>query len=740
MKPFALFQQSERGASEVAGAAMLIGLVGTAMVLTLVIGGAALDQAEGQNDQQQASTILQEMDSRFSSLSASGDTPQMSFDLGETNPSDFRLNNSGYLNVTVNDRAACTANITMSSLVHERNGATVGYEAGGVWESDASAGSTMLTSPSVRYTAGTIDIHVVNVTGHVNAAGNSAEYDVAQSRARSLAHSQQLFQGDCARPSNVTLQVQSDYYRAWESYLETEFGASATSFETNRTARITLESADLPDRVDDSRNNVINLSGNAYTSVTLTGNSIEVDKGAGNLYSVAVTPLTGQEPNIGRISDIEDATNITRTPLDVTFVLDESGSMGNYDGDGQTRATEAQNAAKGFLGELNASMDRAGAVSFDTNAQYQVTNGWTGHYLTDDFDALNNTLEGIGANGGTESQDGIEYGNNVFALDSNETRKQVMVLLTDGVNNDCQDPWTAQPLPETNDDQPYNCGGSGTDNKESRELADEAAANGVTIYTIGYGDDSEIDQAFLKDIATRTGGEYNQATNSDELDEVFEDIVEEISRTQTIALSPVSSNYTSASGNVYAPQAAGNLDHVAQYSINGQDFANINDPTAGSQFTHSFAVTDGESVQMEAYDYDCDEWRGTGRSKRGPDGEVYNVVRCTEVVSAGTLSPDGIYYDGDNVAPLLEENDGWWQRDINATFDLHKEITVNRTSGPNFGDISMESNQALVYWDLPDGSESANRLLMLYEIGLSEEDADTSGVINVQVSSVEVNE
>jgi len=300
-----------------------------------------------------------------------------------------------------------------------------------------------------------------------------------------------------------------------------------------------------------------------------------------------------------------------------------------------------------------------------------------------------------------------------------------MVLLSDGKNSDCDSS-------DANNGIARDC----DPNNATLKLARNAATNGVTIYTIGYGSTSEFDQPFLNETAHVGNGQYYQATDADELTSIFNDIRRSVARTQAITRAPISTNYSSPS-QVYAPQAAGNVDQVAQIEIDGRDFPNINDPTADSRFSHTFAVGGGDTVAMEAYDYDCDEVVDTGR-RRSHDGTVYRVARCSEVSMNTTVSPSGIYHDGDSIAHLLREDRAWWQDDLNDTFAEYDDSGVNNTAGPHFGELDLRSNQALVWYDLPDNADGSNRLLMLYEIGIAESNAQSAGVINVRVSNINV--
>ena len=117
--------------------------------------------------------------------------------------------------------------------------------------------------------------------------------------------------------------------------------------------------------------------------------------------------------------------------------------------------------------------------------------------------------------------------NAVNRLREAEGRSQVVILLTDGVNNAGEiDPQTA---------------------------AETADAVGVRVYTIGIGSDGsirravpglfgtryqnvevEIDEETLRAVAEKTGGKYYRATSEEKLEQIYEEIGE-LERTEIMS-------------------------------------------------------------------------------------------------------------------------------------------------------------------------------------------------------------
>ncbi|RKS78118.1 Mg-chelatase subunit ChlD [Haloarcula quadrata] len=165
-------------------------------------------------------------------------------------------------------------------------------------------------------------------------------------------------------------------------------------------------------------------------------------------------------------------------PVDVTLVMDTSGSMSSSV---KLRNTAGQRFVAGLL-----DVDRAAVVDFDSSA-------YVAQDLTSDFGAANSTLDNLGSGGGTDIGSGLSTANSQFASNSNDSRAQVMILLTDGRGN----------------------GGISE--------AQTAANQNTTVYTVGF-DNANRDK--LRDIANITDGEFNYVTDRLELPNVFSRIAE----------------------------------------------------------------------------------------------------------------------------------------------------------------------------------------------------------------------
>ena len=168
----------------------------------------------------------------------------------------------------------------------------------------------------------------------------------------------------------------------------------------------------------------------------------------------------------------------------ICFVVDVSGSM---DGTPIENAREALNQ---FLDSVTGAAE-LGLVSFDDSAQTLVD-------LTSSPSVVKNGVSGLYGGGGTNITSGIQEGTQVLR---NANGARTMILMTDGQSDIDMD------------------------------VVQEAAAENITIFTIGFG---SVNDELLQSIADQTGGQYLRAESSDELLQVYSSLQGIIGNTVTI--------------------------------------------------------------------------------------------------------------------------------------------------------------------------------------------------------------
>jgi len=730
------WRRETRAASETVGTALLIGMVLTSVVIISVAGAGVLQSLQTDIDQEETEVGVREVDSRLSSLAGGGATSaELSFSQESVQSVTVKNGSAGgAVHVSLNG-GTCNVTLPMSSIRYDERGQTTVYEGGGIFRvSDGGLGVAVVSPPDITVEEGTVDITTLNLTSGVGSDRATVTKRGAFSATQSAEFEYELFNSadECRRPDNATIAVTSDYYRGWAKYLEQETGTTATVDPATSTAEVTLSSAALPESTNDSLNAVVNLSDPSIATVDRAQGTIEVDKNVSNQYTATARPLA-EGVQVSSVKKFE--TNVAyRRPITVVFVFDESGSM-NYDDDrgryctesylnpingpgnrwGQTndpacttRMDRAQDAAKAFVSLMNESRDRGGVVGFSSSEYTRYVTTPNGQYVTDEFGAtgLNGSIDQLVTGGGTESATGLRRANVVHDLKGESAGQRIVILLSDG-----QDDSTApDPLDE----------------------AEIAAENDITIHTVGFGDGA--DNATLESIADETGGTYSYAATDDDLDDVFTEVFATIAETDVIVNEPVTLD-AGVGGKVFRPSLGGNADYVATAGGN----VNVNDPTA-PEFRFSMTADDGNIVEMNATTYDCEEYEVTGIVRENETSEDLVELRCAEIdeSSATTIPPSNVsvYLDGDDAGPVINESSAWWDGDIrNDTFAQgDSDALVDATDT-----FTLASNQAVVVFEFGANDRAPKRLVMLYEIGISEDTA-TANVVNIDVTTADVDE
>lgn len=198
----------------------------------------------------------------------------------------------------------------------------------------------------------------------------------------------------------------------------------------------------------------------------------------------------------------------TTEGIDIVLTLDISSSMLAQDFKPNRLEAAKDVATKFILGREN---DKMGLVVFAGESFTQCP-------LTTDHAVLINLFKDI-KSGMIEDGTAIGLGlaNAVNRLKESKSKSKVVILLTDGVNNRGEiAPVTASEL---------------------------ASTYGIRVYTVGVGSKGtapypvqtifgtkmqqmpvEIDEAVLKEIAEKTGGQYFRATSNTKLKEIYEEI------------------------------------------------------------------------------------------------------------------------------------------------------------------------------------------------------------------------
>jgi uncharacterized membrane protein/Mg-chelatase subunit ChlD len=163
------------------------------------------------------------------------------------------------------------------------------------------------------------------------------------------------------------------------------------------------------------------------------------------------------------------------------FVIDKSGSMAEETADGATKIVLAREGVVRTL-ELLSRQDMAGVIGFDSTPTWAAPLD----HLTDKASAAR-SVRALEPGGGTEITPAVREA--VKALEKVDAQVKHVILLTDGVS----------------------------ERGDFLGLIDRCQRDKVTISTIGVGEDSDLDESFLEDLAGRSGGQYHHARRASEI-------------------------------------------------------------------------------------------------------------------------------------------------------------------------------------------------------------------------------
>lgn len=208
---------------------------------------------------------------------------------------------------------------------------------------------------------------------------------------------------------------------------------------------------------------------------------------------------------------------VTSEGIDIMLCLDVSSSMQAEDFKPLNRLNVAKGEIKEFIGKrIN---DRIGLVVFARHSFTQCP-------LTTDYGVLLNFVDQVDfgmVEDGTAI--GMALANAVNRLRDSESKSKIIVLLTDGDNNAGEiDPITAANLAQAFDMKVYTIG-VGKPGNAMFPYNDPIFGKRYVYQPV------RIDEESLKEIASRTGGQYFRARSGKELEKIYA-IIDELEKTE----------------------------------------------------------------------------------------------------------------------------------------------------------------------------------------------------------------
>lgn len=214
-----------------------------------------------------------------------------------------------------------------------------------------------------------------------------------------------------------------------------------------------------------------------YVSVTnAAGEPVGVDPGTIQIF---------ENGELMQVVDIRGGGTGGGEPVTTMLVIDISGSMDKND-----KIGAAKEAAKTYVSQMRPG-DQAGLITFDT----QVHNVQP---VTTDIAALTSAIDGLQTGSDTAMYNAIQEA--AQALEGISGRKAIIVL-SDGMDNQSS--------------------------STEEDIVNSVGPSGLTISAIGFGDpgaagQAGIDEAGLRSLTSRTGGQYAYASDAQALSALYQ--------------------------------------------------------------------------------------------------------------------------------------------------------------------------------------------------------------------------
>lgn len=201
------------------------------------------------------------------------------------------------------------------------------------------------------------------------------------------------------------------------------------------------------------------------------------------------------------------------SPADIVLAIDASPSMLQ-----EEKFVKAKAAANSFIDTTSQNTEnRIALVAYSNPISTTVVSSFT-----NDFPTLKTQVDNLVTVGGTCISCAVQKVNQAISQGKRQDIKNVAIILTDGQAN--------QIISST----PYTTVTADVAEAEALELVKQGfEQNNTVFFTIGLGSNqidpvsgTGVNEAFLKEIASTTGGKYYHAPTGDQLNQIYQEISE----------------------------------------------------------------------------------------------------------------------------------------------------------------------------------------------------------------------
>lgn len=243
-----------RSQSETLGVVLLLGITLLSVGALATFGSGAIDGTQHSVDVQSAEHALSQLDSKVS-LVALSEADRQSVALGRGRQGTYTVHpDEGHitvkhLNYSMDEDEHVLYEDTLGEVRYETGSTTLAYQGGGVWRSESSGGSTMVSTPEFHYRGMTLTLPIIRVDGEGSVSGSAQANVYTDSTPISIyPDHDEPYPDDSRNYTNpvqngtVQIAVQSDYYRAWAEYFESRTDGEVSIDDENETAIVELVS------------------------------------------------------------------------------------------------------------------------------------------------------------------------------------------------------------------------------------------------------------------------------------------------------------------------------------------------------------------------------------------------------------------------------------------------------------------------------------------------------------------
>lgn len=341
------FHADSRGQAETISVVLLMGITVAGMVTVVALGSVALNENQRFSEVQGTDHAMTQLDSR-AAVVALGESESQEVNLGRTGGSYSIHEDAGRLIITHTNQSQqqppdneTIYNRSLGAIVYTNAETEVAYQGGGVWRKRGN-GSTMVSPPEFHYQSATLTFPIIRVRGTGSQAGSVvAQITRPDDMRRIYPNTSSTYDasGDTyqnpVEGGNVTVTIQSEYYRAWENYFKSRTEGVVTVFHNNETVKVTLLSSSFIGEFE----------------MPADGNSIDIDGLDGNDHSIENFTITiyPDDTDSADFADLQWSLYDDQGNEEIEFHLQDGGSNDN----GSTACTERDVEATVYYSDTN---------------------------------------------------------------------------------------------------------------------------------------------------------------------------------------------------------------------------------------------------------------------------------------------------------------------------------------------------------------------------------------------------